>query len=412
MRSRGDGETPRASRAARCTGPGSGSWPTEVRAGRRRRSSRLVHELERRASGPRSPGPRRAGGPGGRGGPATRLPLPGCGRRRRHGLGPRQRAAEGPDHRAAGRDRKPGRPHTFGLQRNPAWLARTIAAGPTSPARPRPGGRPAVPPDGRLRLRRRRRHPAPSLPPVAPRGASGPRTGWPTSSRSSDRASTIASRRSRVGSPTRARGESERDDGLRLQPAPLCPRAAVRSPRPRRTTACSTWSSSATPGRSRPSITSGWSLRGTHLDDPGVFHRRVRRVRRDRRVEPVPVQLDGDPAGFLPAAAAPGAGRDRGARSPAADCVDRGASPAPSMSWCRRPPLRCQGSARQDSALALESRRLRIAIGSSPVPREQRPEWPSRRMSSGRRKGVRHGHSFPTPSRSAGPDRQGSARWP
>jgi diacylglycerol kinase family enzyme len=38
---------------------------------------------------------------------------------------------------------------------------------------------------------------------------------------------------------------------------------------------------------------------GTHLDHPGVFHRRVRRVIVTSK-ETVPVQLDGDPAGFLP----------------------------------------------------------------------------------------------------------------
>jgi diacylglycerol kinase (ATP) len=39
-------------------------------------------------------------------------------------------------------------------------------------------------------------------------------------------------------------------------------------------------------------------FRGTHLDHPGVHHRRVRRIRVSSR-EGVPVQLDGDPAGFL-----------------------------------------------------------------------------------------------------------------
>ena len=37
---------------------------------------------------------------------------------------------------------------------------------------------------------------------------------------------------------------------------------------------------------------------GTHLDDPGVFHRRVRRVVVSSS-QSVPVQLDGDPAGYL-----------------------------------------------------------------------------------------------------------------
>jgi len=46
-------------------------------------------------------------------------------------------------------------------------------------------------------------------------------------------------------------------------------------------------------------------LRGTHLDQPGVFHRRVKKlvVTAD---EPIPVQIDGDPGGYvLPADGAP-----------------------------------------------------------------------------------------------------------
>jgi diacylglycerol kinase family enzyme len=43
-----------------------------------------------------------------------------------------------------------------------------------------------------------------------------------------------------------------------------------------------------------------WKVfRGTHLDDPSVFHRRAKRVvvtSRDR----IPVQIDGDPGGYLP----------------------------------------------------------------------------------------------------------------
>jgi diacylglycerol kinase family enzyme len=39
-------------------------------------------------------------------------------------------------------------------------------------------------------------------------------------------------------------------------------------------------------------------FRGTHLDHPGVFHRRVRRLRVES-AGTIPVQLDGDPAGFL-----------------------------------------------------------------------------------------------------------------
>ncbi len=39
-------------------------------------------------------------------------------------------------------------------------------------------------------------------------------------------------------------------------------------------------------------------FRGTHLDHPGVYHRRVRRLTVTSD-ESIPVQLDGDPAGFL-----------------------------------------------------------------------------------------------------------------
>ncbi len=39
-------------------------------------------------------------------------------------------------------------------------------------------------------------------------------------------------------------------------------------------------------------------FRGTHLDHPGVYHRRVRRLTVTSD-ETIPVQLDGDPAGFL-----------------------------------------------------------------------------------------------------------------
>ena len=48
---------------------------------------------------------------------------------------------------------------------------------------------------------------------------------------------------------------------------------------------------------------------GTHLDDPGVFHRRVKRVVVTSQHR-IPVQIDGDPGGYLPAqtAADPSAG--------------------------------------------------------------------------------------------------------
>ena len=45
-------------------------------------------------------------------------------------------------------------------------------------------------------------------------------------------------------------------------------------------------------------------VRGLHLDTPGVFHRRVRKVVVSS-VEPVPVQLDGDPGGHVAAGDGP-----------------------------------------------------------------------------------------------------------
>jgi diacylglycerol kinase (ATP) len=52
-------------------------------------------------------------------------------------------------------------------------------------------------------------------------------------------------------------------------------------------------------------------FRGTHLDHPGVFHRRIRRIHVSSR-EPVPAQLDGDPAGFLGSPTLGGGDRHRG----------------------------------------------------------------------------------------------------
>ena len=59
-------------------------------------------------------------------------------------------------------------------------------------------------------------------------------------------------------------------------------------------------------------------VRGLHLNSPGVEHRRVRRVVVES-AEPVPVQLDGDPGGYV----------ERGGIRAALEC--RGASPARSM---------------------------------------------------------------------------------
>ena len=53
-----------------------------------------------------------------------------------------------------------------------------------------------------------------------------------------------------------------------------------------------------------------WKVfRGTHLDDPGVFHRRAKKVVVTSQHR-IPVQIDGDPGGYLPpqTAADPAAG--------------------------------------------------------------------------------------------------------
>ena len=79
-------------------------------------------------------------------------------------------------------------------------------------------------------------------------------------------------------------------------------------PRPARTTGCSTWSFSEIPVRSRRFTIR--PLLGTHLDHPSVYHRRFRRLTLTSN-EAIPVQLDGDPAGFLlpPGDGAAGDGR-------------------------------------------------------------------------------------------------------
>lgn len=61
-------------------------------------------------------------------------------------------------------------------------------------------------------------------------------------------------------------------------------------------------------------------LCGTHLDHPGVFHRRVRKVRVTSH-DAVPAQLDGDPAGFLPAAAKGNSSEEATRQVPLADWV-------------------------------------------------------------------------------------------
>ena len=98
-------------------------------------------------------------------------------------------------------------------------------------------------------------------------------------------------------------------------------------------------------------------LCGTHLDHPGVYHRRVRSVTLSSN-QTVPVQLDGDPAGFLsPARQDPANGESADGDLPRA-VVDRGHSwghrcPGSRLQGC---PRHLAGSARQKRGRALESR--------------------------------------------------------
>ena len=61
---------------------------------------------------------------------------------------------------------------------------------------------------------------------------------------------------------------------------------------------------------------------GTHLDHPGVYHRRVRRVHLTASGT-VPVQIDGDPAGYLLPTAAAGVDAASASKSTAATTRDR-----------------------------------------------------------------------------------------
>ena len=95
-------------------------------------------------------------------------------------------------------------------------------------------------------------------------------------------------------------------------------------PSPRRpwaTTAGSTWSSSADPGPFQALRYLWLVFRGIHLDRPGVYHRRVRRLSISCP-EPAPVQLDGDPGGTILVDAEGPPGRSR-------PCPERPGRPRP-----------------------------------------------------------------------------------
>ena len=133
-------------------------------------------------------------------GRGRRLPMPGRRRWRWHRLGADQRAAQGPDQRAARGDGEPRRTALSDCGETlPCWPGRSPRA---SVTRTDVGLRrgPAVPADDRVRLRRRRRHPAPPLTRDAPREGSSPRIGRLTSSQSSVPACSTASLRSACGS--------------------------------------------------------------------------------------------------------------------------------------------------------------------------------------------------------------------
>ena len=106
--------------------------------------------------------------------------------------------------------------------------------GPGPSARPRPGRRPAVRPDGRHRLRRRRRDPPPPGPASArPADPADPRAAYVEPLLRASLGYRFYPLTIRVEDLGR-RGDPDRRDGLRLQPAALCPGPADRPDGPRR----------------------------------------------------------------------------------------------------------------------------------------------------------------------------------
>ena len=105
-----------------------------------------------------------------------------------------------------------------------------------------------------------------------------------------------------------ARGNCDRHDGLRFQRPTLCAGLAVRPP----AHDDDGWLDLIVFRKPGPfqALYYLWKVfRGTHLDDPTVSHRRVKNLSVTSQHR-IPVQIDGDPGGFLPAqtAADPSAG--------------------------------------------------------------------------------------------------------
>jgi diacylglycerol kinase (ATP) len=77
-------------------------------------------------------------------------------------------------------------------------------------------------------------------------------------------------------------------------------------------------------------------LRGTHLDQPGVFHRRVKKVVVTAD-QPIPVQIDGDPAGYvLPqnvGPPSPSSAVDRDRETVAGDSAGASHAPLSAAGW-------------------------------------------------------------------------------
>ena len=235
-------------------------------------------------------------------------------------------------HRHAGRHREPRRPPL----RPEARPART---GPDDRRRPvrargrRPGRRPPVPPHGRLRLRRRRRRPATIA-------GGSPRSGRirPTSrmayvepilrSSFSYRFPTISVRILDPGAEEVLRGTTVFIFNL--------PRYALGLPFVPVAREDDGWLDLVVfrhPGPFQALYYLWKVVCGIHLHDPSVYHRRVRKVVVTAH-EAIPVQLDGDPGGYvLPQPRPPPADRRRRTAPPAGDTATATRSRADPAEW-------------------------------------------------------------------------------
>ena len=396
-------EPPRPARA------GSGSWPTEVRAWVERQHlvRRLVRELGTSGFGPRSPGRPRNGMPSW----PRRSRLTGC----------RCLVAVGGDGTVSALiNEQPKVPITvlpagtenlaaqhFRLRRNPVLLARTIAAGQRGPHGRRLRGGPAIPAHDRLRLRRRRGDPAPPLPDddlgkVKPTH----RAAYVEPILRASlfyRFPPISVRDRRPGGG----GGAERNDGLRLQPASIRPGTAVR-PQACQDDGLLDLVVFRDPGPFQALYYLWRVLRGTHLDHPGVFHRRVRRVRRDlARGGSGPARRRS--RGIPPASPKPGRQRAKPRARARRSTGSSRSFPARSMFWCRRPATAPRGSARQNlaSRVRIPAFPRTVTSGSSPA---SGATGGSSAAASRRRKGGRRGHFHSKPRHRSGGSRSARGR--